>query len=362
MKKQFHIKINDEDSTIIDINSDESISFDIYHPATKFNKDDCSEFGPFYKIDGLRWKNKEHFHLSWAEKKLKLNDKISFQYIEGDLETTPLKKEEKYIELELTCSFCDKKASETQQLIDGGLLARICNECVQVCQCEIDKDNLKHKDMSTNEDQITHIILIGDSIFDNAEYVNKGDSVIEQLQTNIPINCKATLLAVDGDVINDVYAQLEMIPKVTTHAFLSIGGNDALRIVNVLQQASSTVGEAMEIFTGIRLDFQKRYRELITQIKLKIDKLIICTIHDSVPDIEPRALTALSIFNEIILKEAFSIGVAVIDLRLLCNEKEDYSTISPIEPSGQGARKIVEQIVKITKEHDFNCAIPHVYK
>ena len=47
-------------------------------------------------------------------------------------------------------------------------------------------------------------------------------------------------------------------------------------------------------------------------------------------------------YNEIILKEAFAINASVIDLRLICNEKEDYSTISPIEPSGQGARKIVE--------------------
>jgi hypothetical protein len=206
-----------------------------------------------------------------------------------------------------------------------------------------------------------HIVLLGDSIFDNAGYVSSGESVIEQLQANIPEECKATLLAVDGDVTNDVYAQLELIPEDVTHAYLSIGGNDALRIVNVLQESVSTVGEAMEAFTEIRLDFQKRYRELITQIKQKIDKLVICTVHDCVPDFEPRALTALSMFNEIILKEAFAINVSVIDLRLLCNEKEDYSTISPIEQSWQGARKIVEQIVRITSEHDFELKTPVIY-
>lgn len=153
-----------------------------------------------------------------------------------------------------------------------------------------------------------------------------------------------------------------MISEGITHAYLSIGGNDALRIVNVLQQSVSTVGEAMEIFTEIRLDFQNRYRELITQIKQKVDKLVICTVHDSVPDFEPRALTALTMFNEIILKEAFAINASVIDLRLLCNEKEDYSIISPIEPSRQGARKIVEQIVRITNEHDFVQPTSKVYK
>ena len=218
--------------------------------------------------------------------------------------------------------------------------------------------NLKmNKDKKNNQ-----IVLLGDSIFDNAGYVDHGESVIEHLQASMQKKCKATLLAVDGDVIVDVYSQIELLSQNTTHVFLSIGGNDALRIVNVLQQPSSTVGEAMETFTEIRLDFQNRYRQLITQIKLKVDKLIICTVHDSVPDIEPRALTALSLFNEIILKEAFSIGAPVIDLRLLCNEKEDYSTVSPIEPSGQGVRKIVKQIVKITNQHDFKLPNPVIYK
>ena len=51
-----------------------------------------------------------------------------------------------------------------------------------------------------------HIVLIGDSIFDNGGYVDEGDSLIEQLNRKLPENTKATLLAVDGDVTNDVYA------------------------------------------------------------------------------------------------------------------------------------------------------------
>ena len=216
--------------------------------------------------------------------------------------------------------------------------------------------------MKNSDSEMKHIALLGDSIFDNAEYVDKGDSVIEQLNVNLPINHKATLFAVDGDITSDVNAQLVLLPTDITHAILSIGGNDALRIVSVLQQPSSTVGESMQVFTKIRLDFQKRYRDLIIKIKQKVNNLVICTVHDCVPDIEPRALTALALFNEIILKEAFSIGLSVIDLRLLCNEKGDYSTVSPIEPSRQGAKKIVEQVVKIIQEHDFNKSTSNIYK
>jgi len=221
---------------------------------------------------------------------------------------------------------------------------------------------MSNNKMKNSDSEMKHIVLLGDSIFDNAGYVDQGDSVIEQLNANLPINHKASLLAVDGDITSDVNAQLKLLPTDTTHAILSIGGNDALRIVNVLQQPSSTVGESMEVFTEIRLDFQNRYRDLITKIKQKVNNLVICTVHDCVPDIEPRALTALALFNEIILKEAFSINVSVIDLRLLCAEKEDYSTISPIEPSRQGAKKIVEQIVKIIQAGDFNELTSNIYK
>ncbi len=200
-----------------------------------------------------------------------------------------------------------------------------------------------------------HIVLIGDSIFDNASYVGLGESVIDLLTHTLPQDAhQSTLLAVDGDITTEVYEQLKHLPNDTTHAFLSIGGNDALRVVDVLEQSTSTVGSAMETFTEIRLDFQKRYRDLINVINQRVEKFIICTVHDCVPGIEPRSLTALALFNEIILKEAFSLGISVLDLRLLSNEEADYSTISPIEPSAQGGKKITACMAEILKSHDFN--------
>ena len=44
-----------------------------------------------------------------------------------------------------------------------------------------------------------HIVLLGDSIFDNASYVLEGESVSDLLAKKLP-NAKITLAAVDGDV------------------------------------------------------------------------------------------------------------------------------------------------------------------
>ena len=55
-----------------------------------------------------------------------------------------------------------------------------------------------------------HLVLLGDSILDNAAYVPGGrPAVIDQVRSRLPEGWAATLLAVDGSVINDVYRQLE---------------------------------------------------------------------------------------------------------------------------------------------------------
>lgn len=207
-----------------------------------------------------------------------------------------------------------------------------------------------------------HIVLIGDSIFDNAGYVDDGDSVIEQLNRKLPENTKATLLAVDGDVTDDVYAQLESLPSDTTHVFISCGGNDALRIISILNKPVESVGHAMDVFTDVKNQFETRYSKMVSAVRNKVEKVTICTVHDSVPEYTERALTALSMFNEVILKEAFRINAPLIDLRLACNEAQDYSPVSPIEPSKHGAKKISDLIIKVTEEHNFSVNKSSIYK
>lgn len=206
-----------------------------------------------------------------------------------------------------------------------------------------------------------HIALLGDSIFDNAGYVDEGDSVISQLTEKLPTNTTATLLAVDGDITDDISQQLRKLPAQTTHVFISCGGNDALRIASVLNEPIASVGEAMEVFTEIRADFNHRYANMLSEVKTKCKQIALCTIYDSVPDYNPNALTALSLFNDVILREGFKIRAPIIDLRLVCNEARDYSPVSPIEPSKYGAKKITDCIVKVIEEDTFERDKTRVY-
>ena len=70
-----------------------------------------------------------------------------------------------------------------------------------------------------------HLVLLGDSIFDNRSYVGRGNpAVIDQLKAKIKDQqWEATLLAVDGNVLSHIPDQIKKIPSNATHLIVSIG-------------------------------------------------------------------------------------------------------------------------------------------
>ncbi len=194
-----------------------------------------------------------------------------------------------------------------------------------------------------------HIVLIGDSIFDNRSYVDEGESVLELLTTKMP-NADVSMLAVDGDITTDVHQQLTKLPSTATNLFLSCGGNDAIRSVGVLSEETSTVGSALEILFETMEKFRVNYVSMLEAVLDKNKNLTACTIYNKVPGLNKRVYTALALFNEVILEELTSRGVPIIDLRVICNEPQDYSSLSTIEPSFYGGNKIVESIASFTKK------------
>ncbi|HVL14517.1 MAG TPA: hypothetical protein VM529_18230, partial [Gemmata sp.] len=50
---------------------------------------------------------------------------------------------------------------------------------------------------------------------------------------------------------------------------------------------------------------------------------------------------------------AATAGIPLIDLRVICNDANDYSPLSPIEPSVAGGAKIAGSICRMLAVHDF---------
>ena len=197
-----------------------------------------------------------------------------------------------------------------------------------------------------------HIVLLGDSIFDNASYVPNGDSVIEQLRTALPSPWQATLAAVDGARVASVSYQLERIPPSATHLFLSVGGNDALWTAgNVLPRKSQDVRGALDQVGRACAEFAQAYVQLVSKLREHGLPVVLCTIYDAIPGLGPAELAGLCLFNDTITRTAFEQRLTLLDLRLICNQASDYSDFSPIEPSTQGGSKIVFAILQAAVEN-----------
>lgn len=68
---------------------------------------------------------------------------------------------------------------------------------------------------------MSHIVLLGDSIFDNKAYVGSELDVLAHLRRQMPDKWKATLRAVDGSVVENVRTQILSLPDDATHLFVS---------------------------------------------------------------------------------------------------------------------------------------------
>jgi hypothetical protein len=207
-----------------------------------------------------------------------------------------------------------------------------------------------------------HVVLLGDSIFDNGVYVPGHPPVIEQLRAVLPADWRTTLLAVDGNIAIDVVRHLERLPADATHLAISTGGNNALIASRVLLQPARTVSEALHELADVQGDFRREYREMLREVLARRLPTLVCTIYDSIPGLELDAVCALTLFNEVILREAVAAGLPVLDLRLLCTERTDYSPHSPIEPSHLGGQKIAAALVRIVSTHDFTRRETVIYK
>jgi GDSL-like lipase/acylhydrolase family protein len=191
-----------------------------------------------------------------------------------------------------------------------------------------------------------HVVLVGDSILDNATYTRGGPDVVSQVRGLLPPDWETTLLAVDGSTTDHVPDQIARLPKDATHLVLSVGGNNALMHMGVLEFPVSSMAMSIGAWADIAADFEARYRVVISACLNTGLPLAVCTVYNG--HFEDRsfqriASATLTVFNDAIIRVAIEHALPVIDLRAVCVDAEDYA--NPIEPSSVGGAKIARVIV-----------------
>jgi lysophospholipase L1-like esterase len=185
-----------------------------------------------------------------------------------------------------------------------------------------------------NNDNNYNIVLIGDSVLNNSNYVPSGKSVVDNLKTQTK---KVFNFAKDGATINDSYSQLDKIPlelnKTETYIFISAGGNDILN-----KRGQLTSPEIRRLFDT--------YMEFIKSVRTKFGSAKINLLNLYLPA-NPRYQsykTSIDQWNQLIEEYSSKIGEIynVINLDTLLTTPEDF--VYDIEPSVSASQKIANAI------------------
>lgn len=179
-----------------------------------------------------------------------------------------------------------------------------------------------------------NIILIGDSILNNSNYVPSGKSVVDILKTKTQ---KVFNFSKDGATIGDCYLQLDNIPielnKSETYVFISAGGND---ILNKRGQLNSA--EIIKLFNSY-MDFLKALRVKLSSAKINILNLYM----PSNPRYQAYK-SSIEQWNQLITEYSSKIGEMynVISIDTLLTSPQDF--VYDIEPSEVASEKIANVI------------------
>lgn len=192
------------------------------------------------------------------------------------------------------------------------------------------------------------LVLLGDSILDNASYTRPAPDTAEHVRRQLGGNWTVELLARDGACISDVRFQLSELPARADCTILSIGGNDATQHLDLLERHVSSAAEVLDALVSIADRFAAAYRELAVRLVPNTQRLVLCTIYEP-PLYDPVAArlarVPLAILNDRIIQIASRLRLEVLDLRSVCTEDSDFTR--QIEPSANGAAKIATAIAGV---------------
>ena len=193
-------------------------------------------------------------------------------------------------------------------------------------------------------DQI--LALFGDSILDNAPYTRPEPDTTAHLEQLLGKGWAVRRLATDGATMRDVAGQLHAFRDRAEVAVLSVGGNDAIEHIGILEQPTTNSGSVLEYLDAIGAAFHQQYESVARAVAQQASRVILCTIYEvqlEPPVFAQRVRVPLAVLNDRILRTAAMLGLDSLELRTVCTEPTDF--VQQIEPSPQGAAKIAKAIV-----------------
>ena len=207
---------------------------------------------------------------------------------------------------------------------------------VNICMYK-ERQKLILQEGLTNNDNTT-IILIGDSILNNSNYIlTQGKSVPDLIKAG---NNDTLLFAKDHAVITDCYTQIEQIPAANntenTYIFVSAGGN------NILNGRTNLSNEMVDSF------FQQ-YSTLLNSLKTNFQnsKIYLLNLYYPLDSRFTNLYPFIDQWNSLLSEFADNNDLEFIKTNKMIVSKDDLT--NAIEPSEIGGNKIANAILNISK-------------
>jgi hypothetical protein len=194
-----------------------------------------------------------------------------------------------------------------------------------------------------------NLVLLGDGILANGGHTGGEPDSASTIRQLLPA-WTVSLLAAEGAAMAAVPAQAQRLPGDADLVVLSVGGNDAMEHVDLLQQPAQSSGETLDALIRMVEEFDGAYDRVVKTVRNRAPRVVLCTIYEPPligKNTAARARVLLTLLNDRILRTAYRWGVDVLDLRAICTSSGDFAL--QIAPSAAGAAKIARAIAAMAE-------------
>jgi hypothetical protein len=180
-----------------------------------------------------------------------------------------------------------------------------------------------------------HVVLLGDALLDAYSSIDKSPGEFEDAL--LPgTRDQWTISVVSAAEVERAGTAL-VLPGDATHAIIFIEGNHAIEQSGLLHSQPTAYGQTLEQLSLAADEFEHTLERLIHVAQSARLVIMVCTMFQ--PNHKDRvrqrtACAALAVFNDRVIKRAAEARVSLIDLRLICNEPEDYDNATQLSQSG----------------------------
>ena len=188
-----------------------------------------------------------------------------------------------------------------------------------------------------------HVVLLGDVLLDAYGSIDKTPGRFED--DLLPGTRDQWKISVISAAEVERAGSSPVLPKDATHAIIFIEGNHAIEQSGLLRIPADACGQTLEQLALAADEFERTLARLIHAAQSARVVIMVCTMfapNYKDPQQQRVAGAALAVFNDRVTKRAAAARAALIDLRLICNEADDYD--KPTQLSQGGLQKAANVI------------------